>query len=545
MNKKPKGTYDPIVPDEEDIHELTLKNEAKFEKKAQGLTAAKLIALLGSPQAYKRAICAQELTNQIETGKEGAKVAALVFETGTVQLLELLGQAGYEIVRENTCKLLITVTEKHPASRLALCRAGCLHVILPLLQVSNVVLNRLAKRLLFNLSPTAFKTASEGPLKPLLVANTPQSLAPETVQKGGKPSHNYFKEYATEVAQLMHAYGDVAKPLESSVFILAGIIRRWANQVYNTAQDSTRKSRKNVGKTWREHTGVSVEDVASLLPGLAARYRLGKQIRASGSLEDEPSNTSQQHITALVPSTSVRAALPNPSMLEQSYVDGVLARNGEVAQDTEFVERVLAQEKRHAAMSPGDAEYFAACREVSLAKNKKDRFRRFLGLRISNPKVVDILGFLAHEHVAAIVKAALKLREEEPGANMTAALKPDEILAVAKDAQAGLAVIEGGDDDDELIGRKRAYSEGNPYSKRFKEAPKREQEEEEYYCICRMPEFGFMLECEGCNEWFHGKCVGVTRRHDTENWRCPNCVKAEKDRKGEEEEEDAPQQGEQ
>lgn len=36
---------------------------------------------------------------------------------------------------------------------------------------------------------------------------------------------------------------------------------------------------------------------------------------------------------------------------------------------------------------------------------------------------------------------------------------------------------------------------------------------EKVYCVCRKPEKGFMIMCEGeCKEWYHGSCVGVTAR---------------------------------
>lgn len=52
------------------------------------------------------------------------------------------------------------------------------------------------------------------------------------------------------------------------------------------------------------------------------------------------------------------------------------------------------------------------------------------------------------------------------------------------------------------------------------------------WCICRTPHNNrFMICCDKCEEWFHGKCVGVTRQmgRDMEDrqtdWMCPNCVK--------------------
>jgi hypothetical protein len=30
------------------------------------------------------------------------------------------------------------------------------------------------------------------------------------------------------------------------------------------------------------------------------------------------------------------------------------------------------------------------------------------------------------------------------------------------------------------------------------------------YCICRQPYGGFMVGCDGCEEWYHGACLGMT-----------------------------------
>jgi hypothetical protein len=33
------------------------------------------------------------------------------------------------------------------------------------------------------------------------------------------------------------------------------------------------------------------------------------------------------------------------------------------------------------------------------------------------------------------------------------------------------------------------------------------------YCVCRKPYTGeFMIKCEECKEWYHGKCVKVRRK---------------------------------
>lgn len=53
----------------------------------------------------------------------------------------------------------------------------------------------------------------------------------------------------------------------------------------------------------------------------------------------------------------------------------------------------------------------------------------------------------------------------------------------------------------------------------------------ESYCFCRKGKAGdgsgFMVACDGCEIWYHGKCVGITE-HDlapNESWYCDNCKK--------------------
>lgn len=52
------------------------------------------------------------------------------------------------------------------------------------------------------------------------------------------------------------------------------------------------------------------------------------------------------------------------------------------------------------------------------------------------------------------------------------------------------------------------------------------------YCICRKPDSGtFMIGCDGtCDDWYHGKCVGVQERdkHLIDKYICPACEKSGK-----------------
>ncbi|KAI8922530.1 hypothetical protein DFJ77DRAFT_425647, partial [Powellomyces hirtus] len=48
------------------------------------------------------------------------------------------------------------------------------------------------------------------------------------------------------------------------------------------------------------------------------------------------------------------------------------------------------------------------------------------------------------------------------------------------------------------------------------------------YCICRTEYDGkqFMIACDSCQEWFHGKCVNVKQnaKNKNEKYFCVNCI---------------------
>lgn len=46
--------------------------------------------------------------------------------------------------------------------------------------------------------------------------------------------------------------------------------------------------------------------------------------------------------------------------------------------------------------------------------------------------------------------------------------------------------------------------------KRFENSPKFDLNSEEIYCVCRKPDKGeLMIGCDGCDEWFHFKCMKI------------------------------------
>jgi len=55
-------------------------------------------------------------------------------------------------------------------------------------------------------------------------------------------------------------------------------------------------------------------------------------------------------------------------------------------------------------------------------------------------------------------------------------------------------------------------------------------DEEEYMdevinCVCGVnKDLGYMISCERCLSWLHGKCVNISRRNEPSEYYCPNCV---------------------
>lgn len=63
------------------------------------------------------------------------------------------------------------------------------------------------------------------------------------------------------------------------------------------------------------------------------------------------------------------------------------------------------------------------------------------------------------------------------------------------------------------------------YSK-FKNASKYNLDSEEVFCICRKPDNGeLMVACDGCDEWFHFKCMGIDTKYKelVNNYYCKFC----------------------
>ncbi|KAI9324692.1 hypothetical protein DFJ73DRAFT_610472, partial [Zopfochytrium polystomum] len=55
-----------------------------------------------------------------------------------------------------------------------------------------------------------------------------------------------------------------------------------------------------------------------------------------------------------------------------------------------------------------------------------------------------------------------------------------------------------------------------------------EEDPSKLYCYCQTPydETKFYIQCDGCDEWFHGLCVQVSTHlaDEVELWFCRNCT---------------------
>ncbi|ORZ03393.1 hypothetical protein BCR43DRAFT_483281 [Syncephalastrum racemosum] len=80
--------------------------------------------------------------------------------------------------------------------------------------------------------------------------------------------------------------------------------------------------------------------------------------------------------------------------------------------------------------------------------------------------------------------------------------------------------------------RRRRSSQDNSKSKKTKAKTSKakkgvqpRQPKPEEYCICRRGYDGeeFMIACDGCQEWFHGRCVGVKPKSVSKHYYCDSC----------------------
>lgn len=69
------------------------------------------------------------------------------------------------------------------------------------------------------------------------------------------------------------------------------------------------------------------------------------------------------------------------------------------------------------------------------------------------------------------------------------------------------------------------YEESSSYLANKLDQPDTEDEvTPKYYCVCREYEYGTMVECDKCNEWYHVQCVKDVSNPDADKYICPTCL---------------------
>ena len=74
------------------------------------------------------------------------------------------------------------------------------------------------------------------------------------------------------------------------------------------------------------------------------------------------------------------------------------------------------------------------------------------------------------------------------------------------------------DSEEEVSVDHEAYFQGT--------APRTDANGDDLYCICRRGDLGkWMIGCDGCDEWYHGDCVNVSKRDENliDSFFCPRC----------------------
>lgn len=120
----------------------------------------------------------------------------------------------------------------------------------------------------------------------------------------------------------------------------------------------------------------------------------------------------------------------------------------------------------------------------------------------------------------------LKKRKIEPKRSATPSSRASKSFAVGKTGS-----LKGTPANSSPAPSVRSYSASPTEDQDDEEEEDGDEEGDgEMYCLCRKPDTGtFMIGCDGtCDDWFHGKCVGIEERdkHLIDKYLCPNCTEA-------------------
>ena len=56
-------------------------------------------------------------------------------------------------------------------------------------------------------------------------------------------------------------------------------------------------------------------------------------------------------------------------------------------------------------------------------------------------------------------------------------------------------------------------------------ASQKQTYEIDIYCECELPEvYDNMVQCDGCDKWFHLRCMGLIEYNLSQKWYCKQCA---------------------
>jgi len=86
------------------------------------------------------------------------------------------------------------------------------------------------------------------------------------------------------------------------------------------------------------------------------------------------------------------------------------------------------------------------------------------------------------------------------------------------------SVMEGSKQNTHLLGAKEPLS-NMPGQQPLPPGVDSYESEEVIDCVCaNNKDLGFMISCEKCLAWLHGKCVGISKRNEPDEYYCPRCT---------------------
>ncbi|KAI8048566.1 hypothetical protein BDF22DRAFT_266986 [Syncephalis plumigaleata] len=110
-------------------------------------------------------------------------------------------------------------------------------------------------------------------------------------------------------------------------------------------------------------------------------------------------------------------------------------------------------------------------------------------------------------------------RVRKPTMQYIEAINTKQIVAETQDEQV---------DDEDKEQPKEVEEENDDEEDQMDEDDEDEDEDDnKVYCLCRKPDDGtVMINCDGCSEWYHAKCVGLTKSKVAKisTYYCPVCI---------------------